>query len=193
MGIRHVVLAVNKADLIGFDQARFTEICAEYEAAVASFGFATLLAIPLAARFGDNVVSRSARTPWYTGPTLLQHLETVALEQATEGPFRMPVQWVNRPKLHLPAAMPARSRAGRLRPGDAGDGRRVGPADDGRTHRHRRWRLGGGHHAVDAVTLVLADELDVSRGEGAGGRGQSRRLGRPVPGTSNLAGGGCPW
>ena len=163
MGIRHVVLAVNKADLIDFDQARFNEICAEYEAAVASFGFATLLAIPLAARFGDNVVSSSARTPWYTGPTLLQHLETVTLEQATEGPFRMPVQWVNRPSSNF-RGYAGTIASGRLRPGDpvmaAGSGRQTTVARivtaDGDLEEAARG---------DAVTLVLADELDVSRGE----------------------------
>ena len=163
MGIRHVVLAVNKADLIGFDQARFNEICAEYKAAVASFGFATLLAVPLAARFGDNVVSRSARTPWYTGPTLLQHLETVALEQATDGPFRMPVQWVNRPTSNF-RGYAGTIAGGRLRPGDAvvaaGSGRQTTVARivtaDGDLEEATRG---------DAVTLVLADELDVSRGE----------------------------
>jgi bifunctional enzyme CysN/CysC len=163
MGIRHVVLAVNKADLIGFDQARFTEICAEYKAAVASFGFATLLAIPLAARFGDNVVSRSARTPWYTGPTLLQHLETVALEQATEGPFRMPVQWVNRPNSSF-RGYAGTIAGGRLRPGDA-----VMAASSGQQTTVARIVTADGdlEEATrgDAVTLVLADELDVSRGE----------------------------
>jgi bifunctional enzyme CysN/CysC len=163
MGICHVVLAVNKADLIGFDRARFNEICAEYEAAVASFGFATLLAIPLAARFGDNVVSRSARTPWYTGPTLLQHLETVTLEQATEGPFRMPVQWVNRPSSSF-RGYAGTIASGRLRPGDA-----IMAARSGRQTTVARIVTADGDLAEatrgDAVTLVLADEMDVSRGE----------------------------
>ena len=163
MGIRHVVLAVNKADLIGFDQARFEAIRAEYAAAVASYGFATLQAIPLAARFGDNMVELSPRTPWYTGPTLLQHLETVVLEQAAERPFRMPVQWVNRPNSDFRGYCGTLT-SGRLRPGDA-----VVAAGSGRQSTVARIVTGDGDQPEarkgDAVTLVLADELDVSRGE----------------------------
>ena len=163
MGIRHIVLAVNKADLIGFEQARFEAIQAEYVAAVATYGFATLLAIPLAARFGDNVVSPSARTPWYTGPTLLQHLEMVMLEQSAERPFRMPVQWVNRPNADF-RGYAGTIASGRLRPGDA-----VMAAGSGRQTRVARIVTAEGDLGEaaqgDAVTLVLADELDVSRGE----------------------------
>jgi len=139
MGIRHIVLAVNKADLIGFEQARFEAIQA------------------------DNVVSPSARTPWYTGPTLLQHLETVMLEQSAERPFRMPVQWVNRPNADF-RGYAGTIASGRLRPGDA-----VMAAGSGRQTRVARIVTAEGDLGEaaqgDAVTLVLADELDVSRGE----------------------------
>ncbi len=163
MGIRHVVLAVNKADLIGFDQARFEAIRADYAAATASYGFTTLATIPLAARFGDNVTTRSARTPWYTGPTLLEHLETVQLAPAAERPFRMPVQWVNRPSAEF-RGYAGTIASGRVRPGDA-----VMAASSGRQTTIARIVTADGDLAEaasgDAVTLVLADELDVSRGE----------------------------
>ncbi len=163
MGIRHIVLAVNKADLIGFDQAQFEAIRAAYEAAVAPFGFATLVAIPLAARFGDNVVTRSGRTPWYAGPSLLEYLEAVELAPVVDRPFRMPVQWVNRPNASFRGYAGTIS-AGRVRPGDA-----VAAAGSGRQTTIARIVTAGGDLAEaakgDAVTLVLDDELDVSRGE----------------------------
>ena len=163
MGIRHIVLAVNKADLIGFDQARFETIRAEYEAAVASYGFTTLLTIPLAARFGDNLVTPSRRTSWYTGPTLLQHLETVTLEAAAERPFRMPVQWVNRPNANF-RGYAGTIASGHVRPGDP-----VMAVGSARQTTVVRIVTADGDLAEaaqgDAVTLVLADELDVSRGE----------------------------
>jgi bifunctional enzyme CysN/CysC len=163
MRIRHVVLAVNKIDLVDFDQGRFDEIRADYEKAVASYGFTTLQAIPLAARFGDNVVTSSARTPWYTGPTLLRHLETVALEAAEEGPFRMPVQWVNRPNANF-RGYAGTLAGGRVRPGDA-----VVAARSGRNTTVARIVTADGDIAEarlgNAVTLVLADDLDISRGD----------------------------
>src|SRR5262249_40155974 len=100
LGIRHVVLAVNKIDLVGFDEARFAEIRDAFAEFAAPFGFARIVAVPMSARFGDNVIDRSPRLPWYTGPTLLDHLEAVDVAER-EGPtsFRFPVQWVNRPDL----------------------------------------------------------------------------------------------
>ncbi|HET9019545.1 MAG TPA: GTP-binding protein, partial [Acetobacteraceae bacterium] len=100
LGIRHIVLAVNKIDLVDFSEARFNEIRDDYARAVQDLGFASLTAIPLSARFGDNVIGRSPHTPWYNGPSLLGHLETVDVDAAASvQPFRMPVQWVNRPNL----------------------------------------------------------------------------------------------
>ncbi len=163
MGIRHVVLAVNKIDLVGFDQARFDQLRTEYAQAVASFGFASLVAIPLAARFGDNVVTPSARMAWYGGPTLLQHLERVQLQAPEEGPFRLPVQWVNRPD-HSFRGYAGTVASGRLRPGD-----KLVAAATRKEVRVARIVTADGDLAEaaagDAVTLVLEDELDVSRGE----------------------------
>ncbi len=162
MGIRHVVLAVNKSDLIGFDATRFDAIRTAYEAAVAPFGFRTLLAIPLAARFGDNLVARSTRTPWYRGPTLLEHLETLALDPPAARPFRMPVQWVNRPNASF------RGYAGTVASGAVRQGDAVSVAGSSRPTTVRRIVTADGDlpeaSEGSAVTLVLADELDISRG-----------------------------
>ncbi|HVB15243.1 MAG TPA: GTP-binding protein, partial [Stellaceae bacterium] len=97
-GIRHIVLAVNKLDLVGFDRAVFDRIAADYTRFAADMGFASLVMIPLSARFGDNLTERSARTPWYDGPSLLEYLEGIEVSDAADDrPFRFPVQWVNRP------------------------------------------------------------------------------------------------
>ncbi|MFL5282681.1 MAG: sulfate adenylyltransferase subunit 1, partial [Rhodopila sp.] len=100
LGIRSVVLAINKMDLVDFAGDLFYKIVADYVGFARKLGFASICPIPLSARYGDNVTARSERTPWYDGPTLLQHLETaeVAHDLATK-PFRFPVQWVNRPNL----------------------------------------------------------------------------------------------
>ncbi|MGH6728137.1 MAG: sulfate adenylyltransferase subunit 1, partial [Pseudolabrys sp.] len=98
LGIRYVVLAVNKIDLTDFDRAVFEQIASHFNEFADSLGFKAVTAIPLSARFGDNVSSRSKRTPWYSGPHLLEYLETVDVEDDRAAkPFRMPVQWVNRP------------------------------------------------------------------------------------------------
>ncbi|RYG18067.1 MAG: adenylyl-sulfate kinase, partial [Caulobacteraceae bacterium] len=96
MGIRHVVLAVNKMDLVGYDPAVFDAIVANYSAFAAQVGLKNLLAIPLSGLAGDNIASRSANMLWYAGPTLMEHLETVEIDadRLQAQPFRMPVQWV---------------------------------------------------------------------------------------------------
>ena len=100
LGIRHVVLAINKIDLVGYSQERFEEIRKEFETFANGFDFETLQAIPMSARYGDNVTVRSDKMGWYSGPTLLEHLETIEVgEHVLEAPFRFPVQWVNRPNL----------------------------------------------------------------------------------------------
>ena len=101
LGIRHVVLAVNKIDLMDYSQKVFDDIVAAYGEFSAGLGFKTLMPdIPLSARFGDNMSERSEKTPWYEGPTLLEHLETQDVdEDRVAAPFRFPVQWVNRPNL----------------------------------------------------------------------------------------------
>jgi bifunctional enzyme CysN/CysC len=164
MGIRHVVLAVNKMDLVGFDEAIFDAIVADYRSFAGKLGFTSLQATPLSGLEGDNVLQPSNRMPWYTGPTLLDYLNTVdTRSRQAEGPFRMPVQWVNRPHLDFRGFCGTVS-AGTLRPGDAV---RVLPSG---VQTHIKAVLQGfGEvalaHAGCAVTLTLADEVDVSRGD----------------------------
>jgi bifunctional enzyme CysN/CysC len=105
LGIRNIVLAVNKMDLVDYSQARFDEIVADYRAFAASIGIEAFTALPISGFAGDNVTQPSANTPWYTGPSLIAHLETVPVRGADDlaRPFRMPVQWVNRPNLDFRA------------------------------------------------------------------------------------------
>jgi bifunctional enzyme CysN/CysC len=164
VGIHHVVLAVNKIDLVDFSQAIFEDIVADYRAFAAGLGFRTLAAMPLSARHGDNVLARSARTPWYDGPTLIEHLETVAVDDAaTERPFRLPVQWVNRPNLDF-RGFSGTVASGSVRRGDA-----VVVAKSGRTSIVKSIVTFDGEldaaSAGQAVTLTLADEIDISRGD----------------------------
>ena len=115
VGVRHVVVAINKMDLVGYDEAVFEAIAADYRAAVAGLGFASIAFVPVSARDGENVLRRSSKMPWYGGPALLPLLETVALENAErdEAGFVLPVQWVNRPDLDFRgyAGTPAAGRA----------------------------------------------------------------------------------
>src|ERR1700674_2354764 len=98
LGIRHVLVAVNKIDLVDFKEDTFDKIAADYKAFAAELGFASVAPIPISARFGDNVTAASENTPWYSGPTLLQYLEAIDIDRDNlEKPFRFPVQWVNRP------------------------------------------------------------------------------------------------
>jgi len=163
LGIRHIVLAINKIDLVGFDQAVFDRIVAEYGAFAGELGFKSIVAVPLSARYGDNVTSRSANTPWYTGPSLIEHLEAVAIDDdRADQPFRFPVQYVNRPNLDF------RGFAGTIASGSVAAGDEVVVAKSGRASRVKRIVAQGGDLAVavegQAVTLVLEDEVDVSRG-----------------------------
>ncbi len=164
VGIRHVVLAVNKIDLVGFSQEVFERIVAEYRAFAADLGFETLAAVPLSARFGDNVLEKSAHTPWYKGPTLVEHLESVEVEdRSAAAPFRLPVQWVNRPNLDF-RGFSGTVAGGRVRPGDS-----VVVASSGRTSRVKAIVTRDGElpeaRAGQAVTLTLEDEVDISRGD----------------------------
>ena len=119
MGIRHVVLAVNKIDLVGFDRRRVRGDPRGLPDAVAGARFPLRPPIPVSARFGDNVCGPSANMPWFAGPALLDYLETVEVaEDAGEQPFRMPVQWVNRPNLDF-RGYAGTVAAGRVRVGDA--------------------------------------------------------------------------
>jgi sulfate adenylyltransferase large subunit len=164
VGIRHVVLAINKMDLIDFDQQRFKSILRDYEQFAASLGFASITAIPLSALNGDNMIEASANTPWYTGPTLMEYLETVELEgDNRHQPFRMPVQWVNRPHPDF-RGFCGTIAAGTIRPGDE-----LRVAASGRTSRVTRIVTMDGDlseaTAGQAVTLTLEDEIDISRGD----------------------------
>ncbi len=164
LGIRDVVLAVNKIDLIGYDQTRFDAIVADFTEFVADFGFRSITPIPMSARFGDNVTAASAAMPWYRGPTLLDHLETIAVgTDASAGPLRLPVQWVNRPDLTF------RGYAGTIAGGSVRPGDTVVSALSGREARVARLVTFDGDLAEavagQAVTLTLDREIDLSRGD----------------------------
>ena len=164
LGIRHIVLAVNKIDLVDFSKDVFDDIVKEFAAFSEKLGFVTVAAIPLSARFGDNVISKSDKTPWYKGVALLEHLETVDVDTAlSERAFRMPVQWVNRPDLDF------RGFSGTIASGKIAAGDSIAVAKSGRTSTVKRIVTMDGDlpeaSAGAAVTLVLADEVDISRGD----------------------------
>jgi bifunctional enzyme CysN/CysC len=164
IGIRHVVVAVNKMDCVAFAPKVFDDIVAEYRAFASKIGIASVVAIPISARCGDNVAAPSVRTPWYRGPTLIEHLDAVAIEDDRETQaFRMCVQWVNHPDAGF------RGFAGTIASGSVhpGDPVRVLPgAAESRIARIVT-RDGDLNEAVagQSVTLTLADEIDVSRGD----------------------------
>ena len=164
LGISQVVLAVNKMDLVGYDQAVFEAIVQGYRALAAQLGIGQVQAIPLSALEGDNLLKASPNTPWYNGPALLEHLETVQVDsgEAACG-LRLPVQWVNRPNQDF-RGFAGTIAAGEVAPGDAvvvlPSARRSSVAQvlgpDGPVQRA---------FAGQAVTLTLADEIDISRGD----------------------------
>ncbi|MGD0141787.1 MAG: sulfate adenylyltransferase subunit CysN [Rhizomicrobium sp.] len=164
LGIQHVVLAVNKIDLVEFSKDVFDAIVADFASFAKKLHFQSLVPIPISARFGDNVIGKSENTTWYTGPSLLEHLETVDVETALGGkPFRLPVQWVNRPNLDF-RGFSGTVVSGRIKPGDE-----VVVAKSGRRSAIRRIVTMDGDldEALpgEAVTLTLADEIDISRGD----------------------------
>jgi bifunctional enzyme CysN/CysC len=163
MGVRHVVLAVNKMDLAGFDQARFDEIAADFRATAVRHGLTDVVAIPVMSRDGDNLVVESRRMPWYAGPTLLAHLETVEIGSRASASMRLPVQWVNRPNREF------RGYCGTLAGGTVRTGDAVRALPSGRTSVVKRVLIGDRDVAQavagDAVTIVLDDEIDTSRGD----------------------------
>ncbi len=163
LGIRHIVVAVNKIDLVGFDKETFDRITADYAEFAKDLGFASIAAIPMSARYGDNVTDRSARIGWYSGPTLLDHLETVFVDDAAgTKPFRFPVQYVNRPNLDF------RGFAGTIASGSVRPGDEVVVAKSGKSSRVKRIVAHGGDlgEAIEgqAITLLLDDEVEISRG-----------------------------
>jgi bifunctional enzyme CysN/CysC len=165
IGIRNLVLAVNKMDLIGYDKAKYDAIVADYRAFATSIGITDFLDMPISGLAGDNITSRSTNMPWYRGPTLIEHLETVELDVNADQakPFRMPVQWVNRPNLDF-RGFSGLIAGGTVRKGDAV---KVLPSGRGSTISRISTMDGDLEEAVagQAVTLCLADEVDCSRGD----------------------------
>jgi len=164
LGIRHAVLAVNKIDLVDYAEEVFETIAAEFTAFATSLGFKDLKAIPLSARHGANVSAKSERTPWYAGPHLLDYLETADVEdERAARPFRLPVQWVNRPNLDF------RGFAGTVASGVVRVGDEIAALPSGQVSRVKSILGPGGDIAVaeagDAVTVTLAHEIDIARGD----------------------------
>jgi len=164
LGIRHAVLAVNKIDLVDYDQRAFEDIRTAFAQFAKALNFETLTAIPVSARFGDNVSRKSGRTPWYAGPTLIACLETAIVDdERRRGAFRLPVQWVNRPHPDF------RGFAGAVTQGEIEKGDSIVVANSGRTSRIRRILAADRDveraEAGDAVTVTLEDEVDVARGD----------------------------
>ncbi|UCG18765.1 MAG: sulfate adenylyltransferase subunit CysN [Thiotrichales bacterium] len=163
MGIRHVVLAVNKMDLVGYEQSRFNQIVAEYQQFAAPFAFSSCYVIPLSGLAGDNIVQLSERMPWYEGQPLLDYLDQLDVSQQQQSVFRLPVQWVNRPNLDF-RGFCGRIAAGSIRMGDA---IRVLPS--GVTTSVKAIYAGFEQvetaHIGESITLMLADEVDISRGD----------------------------
>src|SRR5271155_1010139 len=162
LGIRHIVLAVNKMDLVGFDEHCFEEIATQFAAFAAGLGNPSVRVIPLSARLGDNVTTRSAHMPWYQGPTLLEHLQSIEVAD-DERPFRLPVQRVNRPNGEF-RGFSGTVVSGSIAPGDA-----VLVGGSGRSARVREIVTFDGlvDYAAqgDAVTLTLDSEIDIARGD----------------------------
>ena len=164
LGIRHVVLAVNKMDLVDYDQAVYDEIVRGYQALAAQLGIGQVTCIPLSALHGDNLSLQSQAMPWYRGPSLLVHLETLDISaQDTRDALRLPVQYVSRPHQNF-RGFAGTIAAGITRPGDE-----VVALPSGRRSRVARLFVGEREvelaRAGEAVTLTLADEIDISRGD----------------------------
>ena len=165
IGIRHVVLAINKLDMVGYSKEIYDKIDADYRAFASQIGLQSIVTIPMSALKGDNITEPSANTPWYQGPTLMGYLETVQVEDAADqsGPFRMPVQWVNRPNLDF------RGYAGIVVGGSVKRGNRLRVLPSGKESRVARivTREGDLEEAVSgqSITITLEDEIDISRGD----------------------------
>ena len=164
LGIRQIVLAVNKMDLVGFEESCFEEIATRFSAFATGLSAGSVHALPLAARFGDNVTERSARMPWYRGPTLLEHLHSVEVSSGdSRRPFRFPVQWVNRPNGEF------RGYCGTIASGTIAPGEEVLIAGSGRCAQVKQIVTFEGAldraRAGDAVTLTLESEIDIARGD----------------------------
>jgi bifunctional enzyme CysN/CysC len=165
IGIRNLVLAVNKMDLIEYDQAKYDAIVSDYRAFALSIGIKDFVAIPISGLAGDNISKRSDKMAWYKGPSLVEHLETVEFDAnaAQAKPFRMPVQWVNRPNLDF------RGFAGLIASGSVAPGDKIRVLPSGKTSQVSRIVTFDGDLqravAAQSITLCLTDEIDCSRGD----------------------------
>ncbi len=165
LGIRHVVLAVNKMDLVNYDQATFDKIVSEYREFATSIGIESFVAMPISGFKGDNITAPSGKTPWYQGPSLLPYLESVEVNNTLnqQKPFRLPVQWVNRPNLDF------RGFSGTIATGSIKPGDEVRVLPSGKTSTVGRIVTYDGDReeavAGEAVTLTLTEEIDCSRGQ----------------------------
>ena len=163
LGIKHVVLAVNKLDIVNYDRTVYDQIVAEYQTFAADLKFDSITPIPMSALKGDNITEKSGNTAWYNGPTLMAYLESVQVNDALrEKPFRMPVQWVNRPDLDF-RGFSGQIASGRITPGDKI--KSLPSAKESTVARIVTYD-GDIDEAVagQSVTITLADEIDISRG-----------------------------
>ena len=164
LGIRHIAVAVNKIDLADYSAQSFHHIVGDYFGFAKALGFASITPIPLSARYGDNVTTRSEKLRWFDGPTLLEYLEGLDAQSGlSQQPFRFPVQWVNRPNLDF------RGFSGTVASGSVRNGEPIVVAASGRESRVARIVTADGDlpeaRAGEAVTLVLEDEVDIARGD----------------------------
>lgn len=172
LGLKHVIVAVNKMDLVDFSQSRFEEIQADYLAFTEQLTLPDIRFVPISALDGDNVVTLSERSPWYPGPTLIELLETLEINRdSDQSQFRLPVQYVNRPDLNF------RGFAGTVASGEIKPGDKVSVLPSGLSSTVERIVTFDGDldraHAGQAITLTLTDEIDISRGDMLVGANQS--------------------
>lgn len=164
LGIKHVVVAVNKIDLVDYKKDVFDRIVGDYVAFATGLGFSSIVPIPMSARYGDNIIERSGNTDWYHGPCLLDYLESIDVASETTGlPFRFPVQWVNRPNLDF------RGFTGTVASGSISPGDEIVVSASGHKSRVKEIVTYDGElskaEAGDAVTITLQDEIDIVRGD----------------------------
>ena len=164
LGIKHVVLAINKMDLVGYDESLFNEIRSDYLTFAEQLKFRDITCIPMSALAGDNIMEVSENTPWYSGPALMPHLESVEVtDNQKDKPFRLPVQWVNRPNLDF------RGYSGTIAGGSVKPGDQVTVLPSGKSSTVERLvTLDGDLQTAafgQAITLTLTDEIDISRGD----------------------------
>ncbi|WP_426419449.1 sulfate adenylyltransferase subunit CysN [Bradyrhizobium genosp. A] len=164
LGIKHVVVAVNKIDLVDYKKDVFDRIVGDYVAFATGLGFSSIVPIPMSARYGDNIIDRSGNTDWYHGPCLLDYLESIDVASETSGlPFRFPVQWVNRPNLDF------RGFTGTVASGSISPGDEIVVSASGHASRVKEIVTYDGElskaEAGDAVTITLQDEIDIVGGD----------------------------